>query len=63
MKRFQLTLDEETFDQFKKYFWGHGVRQTALRQAVKDLVKKAQKRHLATGEVVFDVDDLKLLGD
>lgn len=63
MRRFQLMLDDDLFDQFKIFFAGHGVRQAALRQSVKDLVRKAKTRYNESGEIVFDVDDLKLLGD
>lgn len=58
MKRFQLTLDEELFDDFRRYYFGHGIRQTVLRQAVRQLVKRAKEKYKITGEVVVDPDDL-----
>ena len=63
MRRFQLTLDEETFDEFQRYFFGHGIRQTILRQAVKALIKKAKLREAQCGEVIMDPDDLMTLED
>jgi hypothetical protein len=63
MRRFQLTLDEETFDEFQRYFFGHGIRQTVLRQAVKELIKKAKLREVKTGEIIMDIDDLMTLED
>lgn len=58
MKRFQLVLDQETYDEFQKYCFGYGMRQTVLRRAVREFIKNAKMQYEKTQKVIMTEDDL-----
>jgi hypothetical protein len=57
-KRFQLVLDDESYERFQKYYFGYGIRQTVLRRAVRELIERAEKKYQETKQVITTEDDL-----